>query len=101
MFERAPNGQFKSRFVFYPDYYRSMAVRLYLYGAGPVTSNEDAWVISYAERTRTGGQRFHELLRHSALPPTKMRRRSSHGWDPGCTASWGSTRYEAVCLCLR
>lgn len=62
MFQRMPDGRLVSVRVFYPDYYRSMAVRLYLHGTEAVQPANSTWVISYEDRTAPDGNAYRELV---------------------------------------
>lgn len=62
MFERDEAGQLVPAWVFHPDYYRSMAVRMSLYGASSSTPHNSTWVITYADQVTPAGQRFREIV---------------------------------------
>ena len=62
MFQRMPDGRLVSVRVFYPDYYRSMAVRLYHHGSAAVEPSNNTWVISYEDRTASDGSTYRELV---------------------------------------
>jgi dolichyl-diphosphooligosaccharide--protein glycosyltransferase len=48
--------------LFHPAYYRTLAVRLYVYGGGPAVPQDSTYVIAYAERTTPDGTRGKEIL---------------------------------------
>lgn len=50
-------GGFRPFLVYYPDYYRSMAVRLYLYGGQAARPSDNIWVISFETKIIDGIER--------------------------------------------
>jgi hypothetical protein len=48
--------------LFHPEYYRTMAVRLYVYGGGPAVPQDTTFVVAYAERQLPDGTRGKEIL---------------------------------------
>ncbi len=48
-FERASNGQRTPVVVYYPDYYRTMMARLFLFNAEPAEPDNSTWAIRYNE----------------------------------------------------
>jgi dolichyl-diphosphooligosaccharide--protein glycosyltransferase len=48
--------------LFHPEYYRTMAVRLYVYGGGPAVPQDTTYVVAYAERQMPDGTRAKEIL---------------------------------------
>ncbi|MBA7700371.1 hypothetical protein ES703_109083 [subsurface metagenome] len=52
---------------FYPEYYRSLAVRLYNFHGGEVTP-ESSTVISYEEKVRRDGMRYKEVMSVQSFP---------------------------------
>ncbi len=50
-----PDGAVRSATVFYPDYYRTMAVRLSLYGGRRAEPRDSTWVISWRNARRPNG----------------------------------------------
>ena len=48
--------------LFHPDYYRTMAVRLYVYGGQAAVPNDSTYVITYAERRNADGTIGKEIL---------------------------------------
>jgi oligosaccharyl transferase (archaeosortase A-associated) len=62
MFSRTADGRLAAVFVFYPDYYRTMAVRLSRFDAGAVEPDNSTWVISYADRVSGDGRPFREIV---------------------------------------
>jgi hypothetical protein len=62
MMSRAADGRLAPTFVFYPEYYRAMAVRLSRFGAGPVEPADSTWVISVEERQGASGSRVLEIV---------------------------------------
>lgn len=62
MLERGADGQLTPAWVFHPDYYRSMAVRLFVYGASAVEPENSTWVITYADRRPPTGRPFREIV---------------------------------------
>jgi asparagine N-glycosylation enzyme membrane subunit Stt3 len=60
-FEADASGALRPVWIFYPDYYRSMAVRLATFGGEAVTPHA-AWVITWARRPMQGGGAYREIL---------------------------------------
>ncbi len=56
------NGRRTEVRCFYPEYYRSMCVRLYCFGGRAVVPNNSTWVITFMERTEESGARVKEIL---------------------------------------
>lgn len=52
-FERAGDGRLRPVWLFYPSYYRSMAVHITAFG-GAATPEGEAWVISFEDRSIEG-----------------------------------------------
>jgi dolichyl-diphosphooligosaccharide--protein glycosyltransferase len=48
--------------LFYPEYYRTMAVRMYVFGGQAAAPKNSTWVITYAERPRPDGTAEREVL---------------------------------------
>jgi hypothetical protein len=48
--------------LFHPEYYRTLAVRLYVYGGAAATPQDSTYVITYAERQLPDGTRGKEIL---------------------------------------
>jgi dolichyl-diphosphooligosaccharide--protein glycosyltransferase len=48
--------------LFHPEYYRTMAVRLYVYGGEPAVPKDTTFVVAYAERPMPDGTRAKEIL---------------------------------------
>ena len=48
--------------LFHPDYYRTLAVRLYVYGGAAAIPNDSTFVITYAERPMPDGTVGKEIL---------------------------------------
>lgn len=48
--------------LFHPEYYRTLAVRLYVYGGAAATPQDSTFVITYAERPMPDGTRGKEIL---------------------------------------
>jgi len=48
--------------LFHPDYYRTMAVRLYVFGGQAAVPNDTTYVITYAERRNDDGTVAKEIL---------------------------------------
>ena len=55
-------GQLGPLVLFHPEYYRTMAVRLYVYGGGPAVPQDTTFVVTYAERQMPDGSRGKEVL---------------------------------------
>ena len=47
--------------LFYPDYYKSMSSRLYLFGGEEWIPDNCTWVISFNERTDRNGGKYKEI----------------------------------------
>lgn len=65
MYERLSNGALRPRWVFYPDYYRTMAVHLYFYGAAAYTPSQSTWVVTYVTRRASNGDLYKEISKSS------------------------------------
>ena len=61
-FERDAQGALVPVWIFYPDYYRTMAVRLVVYGGAAAEPAGSSYVITYAQRTDSPGRGFREIL---------------------------------------
>jgi oligosaccharyl transferase (archaeosortase A-associated) len=48
--------------LFHPEYYRTLAVRLYVYGGAPATPQDTTYVITYVERSLPDGTRGKEIV---------------------------------------
>jgi oligosaccharyl transferase (archaeosortase A-associated) len=48
--------------LFYPEYYRTMAVRMYVLGGQAATPRNSTWVVTYAERARPDGTTEREVV---------------------------------------
>jgi dolichyl-diphosphooligosaccharide--protein glycosyltransferase len=48
--------------LFHPEYYRTLAVRLYVHGGGAATPNDSTYVVTYVERTLPDGARGKEIV---------------------------------------
>ncbi len=48
--------------LFYPDYYRTMAVRLYVFGGQAATPKDSTWVVTYTDHQRPDGTREREVV---------------------------------------
>jgi dolichyl-diphosphooligosaccharide--protein glycosyltransferase len=59
-YRRDDTGRLQPVMLFYPSYYRSMAVRLQTFGGAEVTPVDSTWVISFAEEQR-GGRTIKEI----------------------------------------
>jgi dolichyl-phosphooligosaccharide-protein glycotransferase len=55
-------GQTGSLVLFHPEYYRTLAVRLYVYGGGGASPRDSTFVVTYAERPLPDGTRAKEIL---------------------------------------
>jgi hypothetical protein len=55
-------GQVGPLLLFHPEYYRTLAVRLYVFGGGGATPRDSTYVITYAERLTPHGTRAKEIL---------------------------------------
>ena len=53
--------------LFYPEYYRSLAVRLYNFDGDEVTP-QSSTVISYEEKVRRDGMRYREIMSLQSFP---------------------------------
>ena len=60
-YEPREDGTFRRVWVFYPAYYRAMAVRLAVFGVGETTPRE-AWVVSYEDRSDAVGAPYRALV---------------------------------------
>jgi len=60
IYYRQQNGKLAPTLLYYPEYYRSMAVRLYCFDGKEYTPSETA-VISWEERTGTDGLPYKEI----------------------------------------
>src|SRR5919106_2722292 len=56
------HGQGGSLVVFHADYYRTLAVRLYVYGGGGAVPQDSTFVVTYAERPMPDGTRAKEIV---------------------------------------
>ena len=56
------NGALGPLVLFHPEYYRTIAVRLYVYGGAPAAPQDSTYVVSYTERTMPDGARSKEIL---------------------------------------
>jgi dolichyl-diphosphooligosaccharide--protein glycosyltransferase len=59
---RGTDGQLGSTTLFHAEYYRTLAVRLYVYGGAAAVPQDTTYVVSYAERTMPDGTRAKEIL---------------------------------------
>jgi oligosaccharyl transferase (archaeosortase A-associated) len=48
--------------LFHPEYYRTMAVRMYVFGGGPAVPQDTTFIVAYAERPNPDGTRSKEIL---------------------------------------
>jgi hypothetical protein len=55
-------GQLGPITLFHPEYYRTLAVRLYVYGGSAATPQDTTFVITYVERSRPDGTRGKEIV---------------------------------------
>jgi asparagine N-glycosylation enzyme membrane subunit Stt3 len=56
------HGKAGSLILFHPNYYRTLAVRLYVFGGGAAIPNDSTFVVTYAERQLPDGTRAKEIL---------------------------------------
>jgi dolichyl-phosphooligosaccharide-protein glycotransferase len=54
-------GQAGSLVLFHAEYYRTLAVRLYVFGGGGATPQDSTFVVTYAERPMPDGSRAKEI----------------------------------------
>jgi asparagine N-glycosylation enzyme membrane subunit Stt3 len=66
-FERNARGALVPVWLFYPAYYRTMAVRMVAYGGGAAEPAGSSYVITYAQRTDAQGRGFREILESKAF----------------------------------
>jgi oligosaccharyl transferase (archaeosortase A-associated) len=59
---RDAKGQLSSLTLFHPEYYRTLAVRLYVYGGARAVPQDSTYVVTYVERSSPDGGRAKELL---------------------------------------
>jgi asparagine N-glycosylation enzyme membrane subunit Stt3 len=59
---RGSDGQLGSTTLFHAEYYRTLAVRLYVYRGAAAVPNDTTYVVSYTERTLPDGTRGKEIL---------------------------------------
>jgi len=59
--QKTLEGNLVPVFLYYPEYYRTMLSRLYLFEGKAVVPQNSTWVISYAEKTNERGQRYKEI----------------------------------------
>jgi hypothetical protein len=59
---RDAKGQPTSLTLFHPEYYRTLAVRLYVYGGDRVIPQDSTYVVTYVERSSADGGRTKEVL---------------------------------------
>ena len=62
MLVTTPRGERTRLILFYPDYYRTMAVRLYVFGGQAATPKDSTWVVTYADHERPDGKREREVV---------------------------------------
>jgi oligosaccharyl transferase (archaeosortase A-associated) len=55
-------GQAGPLVLFHAEYYRTLAVRLYVYGGGGATPQDSTFVVTYAERPMPDGTRAKEIV---------------------------------------
>src|SRR5262249_39557140 len=60
-FQRTPEGSLLPVYIYYPEYYRTMMSRLYLYEGKTVVPQNSTWVISYVEKTNGSGHEYKEI----------------------------------------
>lgn len=65
MYERLANGALRPRWVYYPDYYQTMAVHLYFYGPAAFTPSQSTWVVTYLTRRADNGDLYKEIAKSS------------------------------------
>jgi dolichyl-phosphooligosaccharide-protein glycotransferase len=59
---RNKQGQLGPLVLFHAEYYRTLAVRLYVYGGAPATPQDSTYIVTYAERELPDGTRGKEIL---------------------------------------
>jgi hypothetical protein len=59
---RDAKGQLGPVTLFHPEYYRRLAVMLYVYGGAGATPQDSTYVVAYVERSSPGGARVKELV---------------------------------------
>jgi oligosaccharyl transferase (archaeosortase A-associated) len=68
MTTRAADGRPTPVLVFYPDYYRAMAVRLSRFDPGRVEPDHSTWVITFADRVSKEGTPYREIVQSKQFP---------------------------------
>jgi dolichyl-diphosphooligosaccharide--protein glycosyltransferase len=59
---RDAQGALGPRVLFHPEYYRTLTVRLYVYGGAAAVPRDTTYVVAYAERALPDGTRGKEIL---------------------------------------
>jgi dolichyl-phosphooligosaccharide-protein glycotransferase len=59
---RDAQGKLGPLTLFHPEYYRTLAVRLYVYGGARATPQDSTYVVTYVERAAPDGSRAKEIL---------------------------------------
>ena len=68
LYRRRGDGTLAPVVAFHPDYYRSMVVRLQVFGGRGATPYHSTWVIQSAERSAPDGREYRELLSARRFP---------------------------------
>ena len=61
-FVKDTDGSFGARVLFHPEYYRTLAVRLYVHGGAAAKPHDATYVVTYVERTLPDGTRGKEIV---------------------------------------
>lgn len=65
--ERDGEGRLREFVLFHPDYYRTMAARLYLFGGRSVEPRDSTWVVTYRVSSRADGTAVKEIVASRAF----------------------------------
>lgn len=81
-------GEFETRLLYYPEYYRSMSTRLYLFGGDEWIPRNSTWAIAYITRTGEDGHTYREI--------TEQRRFATYEEAEAFIQSQGASNYRIV-----
>jgi len=82
-FERGDDGALEPVLIFHPRYYRTMAVRLAVFGGKATQPSHSSWVITYAQRTSEEGVVYREIVESRRLDSYEEAERYLLALGPG------------------
>jgi oligosaccharyl transferase (archaeosortase A-associated) len=60
-YQKTESGALQPTILYYPEYYRCMSTRLYVFDGKEVIPNNSTYVISYEEKVARGGEHYKEI----------------------------------------